>query len=67
MTSHDAIQLLSNGLGSWFALCRWCRRPSPSHDSRDDLRVIAKAQAARWTVTRGEQYEVVCPLCVDLH
>ena len=64
------IRLLSSGNGSWFALCRWCRRPSPSVDARDDLRVLAAAQSARWlvryadpTCTSDGPNVVVCPMC----
>ncbi len=64
------IRLLSSGNDSWFAQCRWCVCPSPSVDSRDDLRVLAAAKAAGWTVRDGDggEYEgsgyiVVCRPC----
>lgn len=69
-TTAPLIRLLSNGNGSWFAQCRWCRRPSPTADTCDDLRVLAAAQSARWlvryadpTCTSDGANVVVCPMC----
>lgn len=63
--TEPLVRLLSNGVGRYFATCRWCCRPSPAVDGPDDLRVLAEAKADRWQVRfeNGERI-AVCPLCV---
>lgn len=68
--TEPLIRLLSNGIGSWFAQCRWCRESSPSVNCRDDLRVLAAAKVARWLVRPSDTtcaddgpHVVVCPTC----
>jgi hypothetical protein len=62
--TEPLVRLASCGNGQFFALCRWCRRPSQPVDARDDLRVLAAAKAGRWRVRfEGGARVVVCPLC----
>lgn len=74
MTTQTLITLLSNGSGGYFAQCRWCRCPSPAIPAHDDLRVLAAAKGAGWTVRDGDggEYEgngyvVACRTCTRTH
>lgn len=50
MTTSILPAMLGNGRGLYFARCRDCLRTSPAIGQHDDLRVLAAAKAAAWSV-----------------
>lgn len=65
-TEKRLVYLYSNGKGQWFAKCYWCHCSTASHDSPDDLRILADAKKKDWRIEmRGDgQYRLTCDTCV---
>ncbi len=59
--------IVGNGRGQYFAKCHVCFGSSPVCDEYDDLKVLAKAKAAGWTMVpvAGQPMRLFCttPKC----
>ncbi len=57
------ITPLGNGNGQFFVRCHCCQRTSPPYTSPDDLRILAIAKDAGWTMKKaGTTYRLFCTL-----